>query len=121
MTPRRGLRLALTAVAILALPQLASACPVCFGDPNSSIAKGASNGVLFMIGIVAFVQIGFVALFWNFRKRMKALAAENAAVAGHGLRVAPAPPLRSPGNAAEPSSRTAAYPGLPPQPAPRNP
>lgn len=73
MTRRSALRIALVAAALVALPQLAAACPVCFGDPNSAMGKGASNGVLFMIGIVAFVQIGFVALFWSLRKRMKAM------------------------------------------------
>lgn len=74
MTPRTSaLRIVIAAAVLLALPQLATACPVCFGDPSSPIAKGASNGVLFMIGIVAFVQIGFVALFWSFRRRMREL------------------------------------------------
>lgn len=75
MTRSSALRVALAAAAILALPQLAAACPVCFGNADSAMGKGASNGVAFMIGIVAFVQIGFVALFWSFRKRMKQLAA----------------------------------------------
>jgi hypothetical protein len=102
MTRPAVLRLALAATLVLALPQLAAACPVCFGNPNSSIAKGASNGVLFMIGVVVFVQAGFVALFWSFRRRMKRLAT----VAGSELRVTTAP-LR-------------AAPAVPPQPAPRN-
>jgi hypothetical protein len=102
MTRPAAVRLALAAALVLALPQLAAACPVCFGNPNSSIAKGASNGVLFMIGVVVFVQAGFVALFWSFRRRMKRLAT----VTGSELRVAKAP-LRVAGSA--------------PQPAPRNP
>jgi hypothetical protein len=85
MTRSSALRAALAAAVLLALPQLATACPVCFGDPNSAMGKGASNGVLFMIGIVAFVQVGFVALFWSFRKRMKQM------VAGRELRVTNAP------------------------------
>jgi hypothetical protein len=87
MTRAAALRLVLAAALVLALPQLAAACPVCFGNPNSSIAKGASNGVLFMIGVVVFVQAGFVALFWSFRRRMKRLAT----VTGPELRVAKAP------------------------------
>ncbi|HWS70722.1 MAG TPA: hypothetical protein VN605_01350 [Thermoanaerobaculia bacterium] len=88
MTRHSTFRVAVAAAVLLALPQLAAACPVCFGDPNSAMGKGASNGVLFMIGIVAFVQIGFVALFWSFRKRMKQMDA------GPGLRV-PKAPLRA--------------------------
>lgn len=73
MTRHSALRIALAAAVLLALPRLASACPVCFGDPNSAMGKGTSNGVLFMIGIVVFVQAGFVALFWTLRRRMKEL------------------------------------------------
>jgi hypothetical protein len=51
-----------------------------------------------MIGIVAFVQIGFVALFWSFRRRMRALAA------GPGERVSNAP-LRDAGAAPQPALR----------------
>jgi hypothetical protein len=60
------------AVMLLALlPELGYACPVCFGDPNSAMTKGTGNGVLFLLGIVGFVQLGFVALFWSFWKRAK--------------------------------------------------
>lgn len=92
-----ALRTALAAAVLLALPHVAAACPVCFGDPNSAMGKGTSNGVLFMIGIVVFVQVGFVALFWTFRKRMKA-------VEGHELRV-PEAPLRAAGSAPQPATR----------------
>lgn len=51
----------------------ANACPVCFGDPNSPMSKGTSNGVMFLLGIVGFVQIGFVALFYSFWRRAQAL------------------------------------------------
>ena len=63
---------AITALAMLA-PIAAHACPVCFGDPNSPMTKGTSNGVLFLLGIVGFVQLGFVALFFSFWRRARAL------------------------------------------------
>jgi hypothetical protein len=47
-------------------------CPVCFGGPNS-LTTGMDSAIFFLIGIVAFVQIGFVALFWSFRRRAKEL------------------------------------------------
>ena len=59
-------------IAILA-PIVANACPVCFGDPNSPMTKGTSNGILFLLGIVGFVQVSFVALFFSFWRRAKAL------------------------------------------------
>ena len=62
----------LIAVAML-VPAAANACPVCFGDPNSPMAKSTSNGILFLLGIVGFVQLGFIALFFSFWRRAKAL------------------------------------------------
>lgn len=57
----------------LLLPVAAFACPVCFGDPNSSMTKGANNGIIFLLVIVGLVQAGFVALFWSFWRRSKEL------------------------------------------------
>ena len=56
---------------ILALPQIAMACPVCYGDPNSSMAKGMNNAIIFLLAVVGFVQIGFVALFWSWWRRAR--------------------------------------------------
>ena len=64
------------AVALL-VPITLHACPVCFGDPNSPLVKGANNGVWVLLGIIAFVQIGFVALFISFWKRAKQLRAKR--------------------------------------------
>ncbi len=49
-----------------------SACPVCFGGANS-ISKGMDAAIWFLIAVLVFVQIGFVALFWSFWQRAKAL------------------------------------------------
>ncbi len=61
------------AVAAMLVAQSAMACPVCFGDPSSPLTKGASNGILFLLAIVALVQIGFVALFVGFWRRARAM------------------------------------------------
>jgi hypothetical protein len=37
------------------------------------LTKSAGNGVLFLLGIVGSVQVGFVALFISFWRRTKAL------------------------------------------------
>lgn len=68
----RTLLMATVLIAAMAAP-IAHACPVCFGDPNSPMAKSTSNGILFLLGIVGFVQIGFVALFFSFWRRARAL------------------------------------------------
>ena len=49
----------------------ALACAVCFGDPDSPMAKGVVWGVLVLVGIVSFVLAGVAgtALFWLHRSR----------------------------------------------------
>ena len=82
-TADRNVRSPLRAITILLasafclLPSALSACTVCFGDPSSNLNKGASNGILFMLGIIGFVQIGFIALFVSFWRRAKALRARR--------------------------------------------
>lgn len=60
-------------IAAMLVAQSAMACPVCFGDPSSPMTKGTANAVWFLIGIVAVVQAGFVALFVSFWRRARAL------------------------------------------------
>lgn len=61
-------------VAMLLIAGVASACPVCYGNAaGSPIVKGSNNAILFMLGIVGFVQLGFIALFWTFWRRAQAL------------------------------------------------
>ena len=50
------------------------ACAVCFGDPESSLTKGAVAGVLVLVGIIVSVLGGIagMALFWAKRARMLA-------------------------------------------------
>jgi hypothetical protein len=62
----------LAAVAIMLVANAASACPVCFGGPNS-LSKGMDAAIFFLLTIVGLIQIGFVALFWSFRRRAKEL------------------------------------------------
>lgn len=47
------------------------ACAVCFGDPHSSMTRGAMMGVLFLLGVVIFVlsAIASVAVVWMQRAR----------------------------------------------------
>lgn len=45
------------------------ACPVCYGASSSPMAKGTNNAIWFLLGVVFFVQLGFVALFWSFWRR----------------------------------------------------
>ncbi len=47
------------------------ACAVCFGDPDSPMAKGVVAGVFVLVGVVSVVLAGLVgtSLFWVRRGR----------------------------------------------------
>ena len=64
--------LAFAAVAVLSLDP-ASACTVCLGDPESPMTQGVNNGILVLLACVGVVQVGFLALFLNFRHRARRL------------------------------------------------
>lgn len=55
------------------LASAAFGCPVCFGSPDSAMTKGASAGIWVLLGVIGFVQLGFVALFVTFWKRARDL------------------------------------------------
>jgi len=69
----RWLRGAVPAICYLLSAISVQACPVCFGNPSSPMTQGTSNGILFLLGVIGLVQIGFVALFVNFWRRARAL------------------------------------------------
>ena len=67
---RRDAGPTLAALAILLLVAIdAHACAVCWGSPNDPMVKGANNGIWVLLGVIAVVQAGFIALFWSFWRR----------------------------------------------------
>ena len=84
--PRR--RLVFGAVLVSALwsaVQPAVACSVCFGDPDSPMAKGAVMGVLVLGGFIGFVLLGIAGtgLFWIHRSRKLARKERTQPSQGH--------------------------------------
>ena len=68
----RDIRTVLTVLALtLAAPRVSWACPVCFGDPNSQMAIGASWGILLLLGITAGVLSTFAGFFLYLMKRSR--------------------------------------------------
>lgn len=53
------------------LSPVAQACTVCYGEPGSPMTDGARNGVLFLLGVIGAVQIGFVAMFVSFWRKAR--------------------------------------------------
>ena len=48
-----------------------AACSVCFGDPNSDMAKGATAGITVLLGVIVTVLLSIVGVifFWIRRAR----------------------------------------------------
>lgn len=67
---RRACVAAAVAIGVM-IPEVARACAVCYGNPESDMAKGAAAGVLVLMGIVVSVLAGIigVTLFWMRRAR----------------------------------------------------
>ncbi len=78
MTRNRSF-LAAAALILLATTQFARACPVCFGDPDSTMAQSAGTGILVLFGFIAFVLGSIVTVggCWIVRAHKLNAAAEN--------------------------------------------
>jgi hypothetical protein len=46
---------------------------VCFGDPGSAETRGLRGAIVFLLVLVGLVQVGFLRLFWVFRRRARSL------------------------------------------------
>lgn len=60
-------------ITLLWVPEVIEACAVCYGESDSALTEGMNNGILVLLGVVAAVQIGFVALFASMRQRARNL------------------------------------------------
>ena len=69
--PFRFLIVAFVALGVLSLQGPALACEVCFGAAGDPATKGMNNAILFLLGVIGFVQVGFVGLFLGFRRRSR--------------------------------------------------
>jgi hypothetical protein len=75
-TVRSAVR-ALAAVALILVPRVALACPVCFGQSDSPLAKGVNMGVLFLLGTITAVLIGFAGFMVYLARRAKIFAGDD--------------------------------------------
>ena len=74
--PKHVLRLA-TTLALVAAPRVALACPVCFGQSDSPLAKGVNMGVLFLLGTITAVLVGFASFMIHLARRARVFASDN--------------------------------------------
>ena len=72
------MKTAVVTVALLAVPRLALACPVCFGNANSAQTKAAQAGILALL-VVTVVMLASIAGFFfiYLRRRIRMVEESN--------------------------------------------
>jgi hypothetical protein len=68
---------AVLAALMLAVPRMALACPVCFGQSDSPLAQGVNMGIYFLLAVVVGVLAAFASFFVYLARRAKTFADET--------------------------------------------
>ena len=71
---------ALLTLAVLAMPESASACAACSGASDSPLAKGMNMGILFLLGVIGSVLVGITAFFIFVARNSARLAAAQSQI-----------------------------------------
>jgi hypothetical protein len=58
---------------VIAAHEVASACPLCYGDPDSQETQGMNMAIISLLGITGAVLSGFAAFFVFLRRRARSL------------------------------------------------
>ena len=88
------MRNTLVTLLVLAAPRAALACPVCFGQNDSPMARAANISILAMLVVVAGVLVGFATFFIHLVRRARLVAVEALDPAGRLRRSSGRPPQR---------------------------
>ena len=67
----------LPALVLLAVPRVALACPVCFGQNNTPMGNAVKAGVILMLVLVGLVLTAFGAFIVQLNRRARALADDS--------------------------------------------
>jgi predicted transporter len=66
------MKTALATLVILAMPRLALACPVCFGNADSAQTKAAQTGILALLAVTVAMLLSIAGFFFIYlRRRIK--------------------------------------------------
>jgi hypothetical protein len=81
--PAAGATIAVSClVAVLLAAGDASACAVCYGDPDSSMTKAMAAGIWVLLGCIGFLLAGFGGLFLYWMQRSKRIQSLDMAIDG---------------------------------------
>ena len=70
------MRTLLLTLLVLAAPRAALACPVCFGQSDSPLAKAMNMGILLMLLVVGGMMAAFASFFISLVRRARQAEAE---------------------------------------------
>jgi len=62
---------------VLAMPRVALACPVCFGQSDSPLALGANMGIWAMLGFTGVVLSAFASFFIYLMRRARMVSQDQ--------------------------------------------
>lgn len=71
-----SVRTILVTLILLAAPRAVLACPVCFGQSDSPLAKAANMGIYVMLGITVGVLVAFACFFVYLIRRARLFDSE---------------------------------------------
>jgi hypothetical protein len=60
---------ALATIILLAMPRLAVACPVCFGNADSAQTRGAQAGIIALLAVTVTVLASIAGFFFIYLRR----------------------------------------------------
>ena len=71
------MKIALATFALLAVPRLALACPVCFGGPDSPQTRAAQMGILALLVVTVGMLASIAGFFFVYLRRRIRLFEES--------------------------------------------
>ena len=63
------MKIALATIALLTVPRLALACPVCFGNPNSPQTRAVQTGILALLIVTVAMLASIAGFFFIYLRR----------------------------------------------------
>jgi predicted transporter len=63
------MKIALTTIALLTVPRLVLACPVCFGNADSAQMKGMQAGILALLAVTVAMLSSIAGFFFIYLRR----------------------------------------------------
>ena len=74
----KGIQIVVATVVLWAMPAIVFACPVCFGNPNSTQGKGAQAGILALLLVTVTMLAAFGGFFFIYlRRRIRTFEESN--------------------------------------------